>query len=202
MILFTFTKIRHSPEIADVLFAFLIAAAIAVAASGCDSVRQSAPVKGGSYALASPMADWREVLDQGHNANSPSTLLRTLKSYDVQGNVVSEASTRIELGTSRDPVITLAPAPPYGQYAVAVIGALAMIGGTVLAFKSWPKIGATLGLGGFTVMVIALTAGQYGWLWALIAAGVFGCGVFALYSGYRSGIEAEKSTIGSAGIAA
>lgn len=166
----------------------------ALAGSGCQSISQSAPVKGGSYLWAAPVADLHEALEQGDNAKSPSRLLRNIRSFDAEGKLVTEAQTRVELGISRDPVITVKPMPAYGQYAVAVIGALALIGGAVMAFKSWPKIGATIALGGFTVMVVALTAGQYGWLWALLAATVFAGAAAALYSGYRSGVGTVQQT--------
>lgn len=191
-ILHKIKKIAKPGHVTQAVATLLCTVAV-LAGSGCESVSQSAPVKGGSYVIAAPTADFREVLAQGDNAHSPSRLMRTLNRFDNSGNLISQMQTRIDLGTSRDPIITLRPIPPYGQYAVAAIGAIALIGGAVLAFKAWPKIGATLSLGGFTTMIIALTAGQYGWLWALLAAGVCVAAVAALYSGYRSGINTEKS---------
>lgn len=169
--------------------ATVCAVAITLLAGGCESVNQSAPVQGGNYQVNSPLADFHETLSQGHNANSPSTLLRTLRSFDADGKLLTQVQTKVQLGTSRDPVITVKPTPAYGQYAVAIIGALSMIAGAVMAFKSWPKIGGTIAIGGFVVMVIALTAGAYGWLWALLAAAVCAVAAATLYSGYRSGLS-------------
>lgn len=160
--------------------------------SGCKTVNESTPVKGGSYALADPFTDFSETLAQGDNAQTASRLKREVRGYDTSGKLVALTRTSVELGTSRDPLITLKPVPAYGQYAVAVIGALALIGGAVLAFKSWPKIGGTICVGGFVVLVIGLTAGSYGWAWALLATALCASAAFALYSGYKSG-QAEAA---------
>lgn len=165
------------------IYGFWIALAVAAfALTGCvTSQPHVANSEGGTYTVR---ADGSEELRQGVNAKSATRL--DIKRADG-------TRTRVELGTSRDPVVTVQPAPDYTRYVIIGIGAVAMIVGGVLCYKTWVRIGLVSIAGGLVLVIIGGTLGQYGWLWAAIAAGITIAAAAALYSGYRTGLREQEA---------
>lgn len=165
--------------------------------SGCQSLHQSAPVAGAKLELrdeplqALPSA----YFTQGSNADSPSSYQRIREGTDANGNAFLERTT-VKMGTVRDPVITVPAPPDWGKWAVAVIGALCGIGGGVLLYNGWPKVGASLAAGGAAATVLALTVSDWGWLYALAILATAGFAAWTLTSGYNSGLK-QKNTSAS-----
>lgn len=176
---------------------FIYAVWLALAAflfllTGCETINESSPVKGGSYTVSEPFTGLAQTLVQSDNAKSPSTLSRTVRVYDASGYLIARETTDVTLGTSRDPIITERKGHPNeaGQYTLSIIGALAILAGVVVGFKMDKRSGIAIGLGGLLVAVLGLTVGQYGWIYAIVAAlGIAGY----LYHLHRQN-EAAKAT--------
>lgn len=167
--------------------------------TGCQSVSESSPVRGAEFLArdSQTLPEASSFLRQGDNAETPTTYKRVRSGTDEFGKPFVDETT-IRMGTVRDPVITLPPAPDWGKYAVAIIGAIAFIGGLVLLKNGWPKIGGAAATGGVIAMIIALTVEQWGWAYALAVLGVATLAVWILYSGYKSGLtEAASPGTGS-----
>lgn len=106
-----------------------------------------------------------------------------------------EDGTRLkaELGTSRDPVVTVPAAPDYTKYIILGIGAVALIGGGVLMGYGWPMIGRRVMLVGGVLIGVGVTVGQFAWLYAIAIVAAGGWLVWDVYKAYRKG-ETETKT--------
>lgn len=117
-------------------------------------------------------------LHQGSNAKTVTRLDET-----------REDGTRLkaELGTSRDPVVTVPPAPDWTPMVVVIAGLITLIGGGVLAYKGWPRIGTRAALIGVGLIIIGLTVGSYAWAYALCLVVGGGYVLLEMYSSYKKG---------------
>lgn len=143
--------------------------------TGCESVHQSRPVRGGVVEL---MADGSIRVQTPDNAKTPTPVAIT-RADGTQLNA--------ELGTSSEPIITIKPGPKWSEWMVTAAGILCLIGGVVLAVKAWPRIGAALALCGLLLIGIGIMAGTHAWVIALGTAFIFLLVIGGLYYGYRTG---------------
>lgn len=165
--------------------AWLAVAACLFALTGClQSAPHVANSEGGTLVRH---VDGTLELRQGANAKSITRL-----------DERREDGTRLkaELGTSRDPVVTVPAAPDYTKYIILGIGAIALIGGGVLVGYGWPMIGRRVMLVGGVLVGVGVTVGQFAWLYAIAIVAVGGWLVWDVYKAYRKG-EGESGSASS-----
>jgi len=150
-------------------------------------IRPSTPITPDAPYLAAGIPLPGAVIQQGDNANTPTTYQETTTRSVTQGTMEPPKSTVIPAATDHTPQV------------VGVIGGILMLlGAGALVYFGWPQIGARLGLAGIGVIIVSLTSLQYGWLWCLIIAGAIGWVIWEKVHGYNIGVAHGKLYISPA----